>query len=155
MKLSDFVNIKFINLNLQAKGKKEVLKELADLLVKEKAAPSSDRLVKVLMEREKLGSTGVGNGIAIPHAKTDLTKKIIIVFGKSEKGIEFDSLDKQPVYLVFLIIAPEDEHDTYLRILACISRLLHEEKMREQLRSARTPRQVINLITKEENQTQE
>ena len=112
-------------------------------------------MVNVLLERESLGSTGVGNGIAIPHTKTDLVKKITIAFGKSEKGIDFDSLDKKPVYLVFLIIAPEEAHETYLRVLARISRLLHEEKIRNGLRHAQSPRQVINLIRKEENEAEE
>ena len=155
MRLSDAISKKLINLNLQAKDKKTVLEELANLLAKQRVTSDSKRLVNVLMERESLGSTGVGNGIAIPHAKTDLVKKIIIAFGKSEKGIEFDSLDKQPVYLVFLIVAPEEAHDTYLRILACLSRLLHEEKMRNQLRAAQAPRQIINLIKKEEKEAEE
>ncbi len=155
MRLSDFVNKRLINLSLQAKGKKETLEELAALLVKQRIIPDREKLVSVLMERESLGSTGVGNGIAIPHVKTDLVKKIIIAFGKSDKGIDFDSLDKKPVYLVFLIIAPEEAHETYLRVLARISRLLHEEKIRNGLRTAQSPRQVINLIRKEEKEAEE
>ena len=155
MRLSDFINKRLVVLNLQAKGKKETLEELAALLARQRIIPDREKLVSVLMERESLGSTGVGNGIAIPHAKTDLVKKIIIAFAKSDKGIDFDSLDKKPVYLVFLIIAPEDAHETYLRVLARISRLLHEEKIRKELRAAQTPRQVINLIRKEEKEAEE
>lgn len=155
MRLSDFVNKRLINLSLQAKGKKETLAELAALLARQRIVPDREKLVSVLMERESLGSTGVGNGIAIPHAKTDLAKKIIIAFGKSDKGIDFDSLDKKPVYLIFLIIAPEEAHETYLRILARISRLLHEDKIRNGLRAAQSPRQVINLIRKEEKEAEE
>ncbi|MCK4648894.1 PTS sugar transporter subunit IIA [bacterium] len=155
MRLSDFINKKLIDLSLQAKGKKETLEELAALLARQRIIPDREKLVKVLLERESLGSTGVGNGIAIPHAKTDLVKKIIIAFAKSDKGIDFDSLDKKPAYLIFLIIAPEEAHETYLRILARISRLLHEEKIRNQLRAAQSPRQVINLIRKEEKEAEE
>jgi len=155
MRLSDFINKRLVVLNLQAKGKKETLEELAALLAGQRIIPNREKLVSVLMERENLGSTGVGNGIAIPHAKTDLAKKIIIAFGRSDKGIDFDSLDKKPVYLVFLIIAPEDAHETYLRVLARISRLLHEEKIRKELRAAQTPRQVINSIRKEEKEAEE
>ncbi len=155
MRLSDFINKRLIVLSLQAKGKKETLEELADLLTRQRIIPNKERLVKVLLERESLGSTGVGNGIAIPHAKTDLVKKIIIAFAKSDKGIDFDSLDKKPVYLVFLIIAPEEAHETYLRVLARISRLLHEERIRNGLRAAQSPRQVINLIRKEEKEAEE
>ena len=155
MRLSDFVNKRLINLSLQAKGKKETLEELAALLARQRIIPDRERLVKVLLERENLGSTGVGNGIAIPHAKTDLAKKIIIAFGKSDKGINFDSLDKKPVYLIFLIIAPEEVHETYLRVLARISRLLHEERIRNGLRAAQSPRQVVNLIRKEEKEAEE
>jgi len=155
MRLSDFINKRLINLSLQAKGKKETLEELADLLARQRIIPDRERLVKVLLERESLGSTGVGNGIAIPHAKTDLAKKIIIAFGRSDKGIDFDSLDKKPVYLIFLIIAPEEAHETYLRVLARISRLLHEEKIRKELRAAQSLRQVINLIRKEEKEAEE
>ena len=155
MKLSDFINKRLINLSLQAKGKKETLEELAALLVGQRIIPDRERLIKVLLERESLGSTGVGNGIAIPHAKTDLTKKIIIAFGRSDKGIDFDSLDKKPVHLVFLIIAPEETHETYLRVLARISRLLHEERIRKELRAAQSPHQVISLIKKEEKEAEE
>ncbi len=155
MRLLDFINKKLIVLSLQAKGKKETLEELAALLAGQRIIPNREKLVSVLMERESLGSTGVGNGIAIPHAKTDLVKKIIIAFAKSDKGIDFDSLDKKPVYLVFLIIAPEDAHETYLRVLARISRLLHEEKIRKELRAAQSPRQIINLIRKEEKEAEE
>lgn len=155
MRLSDFINKKLINLNLQAKGKKETLEELADLLARQRMIPDREKLINVLSERESLGSTGVGNGIAIPHAKTDLTRKIVIVFAKSDQGIDFASLDKKPVYLIFLIIAPEDAHETYLRVLARISRLLHEERIREGLRNAQSPRQVVNLIRKEEKEAEE
>ena len=155
MRLSDFVNKRLINLRLQAKGKKETLEELAALLAGQRIIPDREKLVSVLMERESLGSTGVGNGIAIPHAKTDLVKKIIVAFGRSDKGIDFASLDKKPVHLVFLIIAPEEAHETYLRILARISRLLHEEKIRNGLRAAQSPRQIINLIRKEEKEAEE
>ncbi len=155
MRLSDLINKRLIDLSLQAKGKKETLEELADLLAKQRIIPDREKLVKILLERESLGSTGVGNGIAIPHAKTDLAKKIIIAFAKSDKGIDFDSLDKKPVYLVFLIIAPEEAHETYLRVLARISRLLHEERIRNGLRAAQSPRQVINLIRKEEKEAAE
>ncbi|MBU4128874.1 PTS sugar transporter subunit IIA [bacterium] len=155
MRLSDFISKRLINLNLQAKGKKETLEELTDLLARQRIIPDREKMVNVLLERESLGSTGVGNGIAIPHTKTDLVKKITIVFGKSEKGIDFDSLDKNPVYLVFLIIAPEEAYETYLRVLARISRLLHEEKIRKGLRAAQSPRQVINLIRKEEKEAEE
>ena len=155
MRLSDFINKRLIVLSLQAKGKKETLEELAALLAGQRIIPDREKLVSVLMERESLGSTGVGNGIAIPHAKTDLVKKIIVAFGRSDKGIDFDSLDKKPVHLVFLIIAPEEAHETYLRILARISRLLHEEKIRNGLRAAQSPRQVINLIRKEEKEAEE
>jgi PTS system nitrogen regulatory IIA component len=155
MRLSDFINKRLINLSLQAKGKKETLEELSDLLTRQRIISDRGKLISVLLERESLGSTGVGNGIAIPHAKADLTKKIVIAFGKSEKGIDFDSLDKKPVYLVFLIIAPEEAHESYLRVLARISRLLHEEKIRNRLRAAQSPRQVINLIREEEKEAEE
>ena len=155
MRLSDFINKRLIDLSLQAKGKKEILEELADLLARQRIIPDREKLVSVLMERESLGSTGVGNGIAIPHAKTDLVKKIIIAFAKSDEGIDFASLDGKPVYLVFLIIAPEGAHETYLRVLARISRLLHEEKVRKRLRAARFPRQVINSIREEEKEAEE
>jgi PTS system nitrogen regulatory IIA component len=155
MRLSDFINKRLINLSLQAKGKKETLEELSDLLTRQRIISDRGKLISVLLERESLGSTGVGNGIAIPHAKTDLTRKIVIAFAKSDKGIDFDSLDKKPVYLVFLIIAPEEAHESYLRVLARISRLLHEEKIRNRLRAAQSPRQVINLIREEEKEAEE
>src|SRR5690348_1114910 len=106
LKILDFLAPAAITLELTATNKKGVLEELVGLLGKEGKIKDTKAAVDILLEREKLGSTGIGQGIAIPHAKTDQAKDVVAAFGLSRRGVNFESLDGEPVHLFFLLIAP-------------------------------------------------
>ncbi len=150
MQIMDFLCPKAIKLDLDGGTKKEVLAELVDLLAKAKEINNPAKIVKVLLEREELGSTGIGHGIAIPHGKSDIVNKIVAAFGISKKGIDFEALDGEPVYLIFLLIAPPDSAGDHLKALGRIVRLLKDKFFRQALRDAQTVEDVINIIKDED-----
>ncbi len=150
MKILDFLCREAITADLIGQTKKEVLNELVELLAKAKKVKNESEVVKTLVEREQLGSTGIGQGVAIPHGKTDSVSEIVAAFGISKKGIEFDALDGEPVYLVFLLLAPLDAAGTHLKALAKISRLLKDKFFRQALRETQSPEEVIKIIEEED-----
>ena len=131
MKLLDFLQKDAIAPTLVATDKAGVLAELAQVLVATGKVASAPAAVQVLQEREKLGSTGIGEGIAIPHGKIKELDQVVAVFGRSTGGVEFDSMDGAPVHLFFLLMAPENSASTHLKALARISRLLKDRSFRE------------------------
>ena len=133
MKLSEIIKIDNIITDLKASDKTKALEELVDALAA--ARPSIDKgaLVKVLLERERLGSTGIGDGVAIPHGKFRGISEPVICFGRSVKGLDFDSMDGQPVHLVFLLVAPEDSASAHLKALARIAKILKNSSFRKLL----------------------
>jgi nitrogen PTS system EIIA component len=149
MKIMDIIDIDLINANLKARDKKEVLGELADMVAK-KEGLDINVLVPVLEEREKLGSTGIGEGIAIPHGKLRGLKKLVASFGRSAKGIDFDSIDGKPAHLFFLLMAPENTAGMHLKALARISRLLKDTKFRERLLGSKTTQEVYKVLQEED-----
>jgi PTS system nitrogen regulatory IIA component len=148
----DFLNKKCINTELKAKNKRGALEELVDLLVNAGEIDDREDMVKVLLEREKLGSTGIGEGIAIPHGKTKTVKKLVAAFGRSKKGIEFNSLDEEPAHLFFLLVAPHDSAGPHLKALARISRLFKEQDFREELMNAPTNEALLEAIRRKDEQ---
>ena len=102
------------------------------------------------MAREALGSTGIGQGIGIPHGKTASVKSLVAAFGLSKKGIDFESLDGEPAYIFFLLLAPEESAGPHLKALARISRLLKDKYVRDMLRQAETEKDIIRIITDED-----
>ena len=151
MKIMDFLNKKAISANLKATDKEGVIRELVDLLVKaDGVAGKKDEIVKILMAREALGSTGIGQGIGIPHGKTASVKSLVAAFGLSKKGIDFESLDGEPAYIFFLLLAPEESAGPHLKALARISRLLKDKYVRDMLRQAETEKDIIRIITDED-----
>ncbi|HCJ66887.1 MAG TPA: PTS fructose transporter subunit IIA [Elusimicrobia bacterium] len=150
MKILDFLCREAIVTDLETRGKKEAITELVNLLVKAKKVKDSEEIVKILMEREQLGSTGIGQGVAIPHGKTEIVNEIVAAFGISKKGIEFDALDGEPVYLIFLLLAPVEAAGTHLKALAKISRLLKDKFFRQNLKEAKNPEEVIRIINEED-----
>lgn len=132
MKILDIINEDLIKPDLSATSKEEALTELANLIAT-KEGLDEDKIVGVLKEREKLGSTGIGDGIAIPHGKLKGLKKLVASFGRSKKGIDFQSIDGKPTHLFFLLMAPENTAGVHLKALARISRLLKDKKFRESL----------------------
>ena len=117
MKILDIINEDLIKPDLSATSKEEALTELASLIAMNEGL-DEDKIVGVLKEREKLGSTGIGDGIAIPHGKLKGLKKLVASFGRSKKGIDFQSIDGKPTHLFFLLMAPENTAGVHLKALA-------------------------------------
>ena len=122
-----------IKLDMVSKQKEDAIKELTSLLKMENQIKNESKFLKAVLKREKEGTTGIGMGVAIPHGKSKTVQQPTLVFGKSKGGIEYDSLDGNPVYLMFLIAVPENSSDEHLKILSHISRKLMREEIRNQL----------------------
>ncbi|MDD5131968.1 MAG: PTS sugar transporter subunit IIA [bacterium] len=150
MKLMDFIVKDAIVVNLQGKEKKDVLEEMVEALVKSKKISSKEKVVKILLDREELGSTGIGQGVGIPHGKTNEVDNVVIAFGSSRQGIEFESLDGELVYLVFLLLAPVESTGIHLKALAKISRILKDKHFRQSLRDAKDVAEVVKIIKEED-----
>jgi len=150
MRLTDILKKEAIISGLTARHKKEVLEELCKVVAANEGLESGP-LLQVLLEREKLGSTGIGEGIAIPHGKVDNLDKILIAFGRSLDGVDFDSMDGQPTHLFFLILAPGDSAGFHLRVLAKISRLLKEPSFRQDVLKAEGREDIYQLIVARDN----
>jgi PTS system nitrogen regulatory IIA component len=151
MKLSEILNPDNIIPDLRAKDKKGVLEELVDVIVSHDPSLDKGSLVKVLLERERLGSTGIGDGIAIPHGKFRSLKHPVISFGRSLKGLDFDSMDGQPAFLFFLLVAPENSASIHLKALAKIAKILKNSSFRNILMQAPTRKELYqNIIQNDE-----
>jgi nitrogen PTS system EIIA component len=151
MKLLDILPKKSIVPNLKGRTKKQVLEELIDALLKEKPELDRERLMAVLLERERLGSTGIGDGIAIPHGKMKDLDQLVLTFGKSADGVDFESMDGKPVHLFFLLVAPENCTGIHLRALARIARLLKNAPVRKRLVSVDTQDEIYAAIQQEDD----
>lgn len=150
MKIMDFLDKKAIKLDLQSVEKEDALKELVDLLAETQEIGDKKGILKALIERESLGSTGIGQGIAIPHGKTDKVSELVAVLGISQKGVNFEALDGEPVYIFFLLVAPKDTAGPHLKALAQISRLLRDSYFCELLKRCKTADEVYDFIRREE-----
>lgn len=138
MKIVEILAPNAIVTEMRSTSKTEALKELADALHAEHPEIDPARLVDVLLAREELGSTAIGEGIAIPHGKLAGVPNVIAAFGRSSRGIDFDSLDGSPTRLFFLLVAPEDSAGVHLKALARVSRLLKDKDFRERLFAAKS-----------------
>jgi PTS system nitrogen regulatory IIA component len=136
MRILDIVPPGAVVDGLRAETKEGVLRELSEAVCRRVPALSSDRLTAILMEREGLGSTGIGEGVAIPHGKVPGIDRLVAAFGRSREGVQFASIDGKPARLFFLILAPENSAGMHLKALARISRLLKDERFRSRLLAA-------------------
>lgn len=150
MKIVDLLNPAAIASDIEAVGKDEALAELADVLIGVEGGLDRDEVIRVLKEREKLGSTGIGEGVAIPHGKLRNLKKLLIAFGRSRQGVDFDSMDGKPAHLFFLLIAPEESVGVHLKTLARISKLLKNQDVRRRLLEVDGSRELYRIISEEE-----
>ena len=146
MRLSELLEENNIIPDLKAKDKKGALEELAQAMVSQKPSLDKEALVNVLLDRERLGSTGIGDGVAIPHGKFHGIERPIISFGRSRKGLDFESMDGEPVYLFFLLVAPENSASIHLKALAKIARILKHSSFRKVLIEARTRKEIYETI---------
>ena len=153
MKISDFLVPKAISVDLLSTTKEKIIEELVGLLVSAGAIDKKykSKVFEVLMAREALGSTAIGQGIAIPHGKSECVKKLVGCLGISRKGINFDSLDGEPAHIFFLLVAPIDSAGPHLKALARISRLLKEKYFRDSLKSIKDEKTILKLIAQEDD----
>jgi len=151
MKIVDLLHPAAIAADIAATGKNEALAELTDVMMKVAGDLDRDEVIKVLQERERLGSTGIGDGVAIPHGKLKDIKKLLISFGRSRRGVDFDSMDGKPAHLFFLLIAPEESVGIHLKTLARISKLLKSPEVRRQLLDASGSEEIYRIISEEED----
>ncbi|PKL90669.1 MAG: hypothetical protein CVV21_11580 [Candidatus Goldiibacteriota bacterium HGW-Goldbacteria-1] len=154
MRILDFLEKDSIELNLKAKNKKEAIEEIVEILKKKNAIIDKDVTIESLLEREELGSTGVGQGIAIPHSKTKGVKELIGAFAISKNGVEFDALDGEPVHIFFLLLAPEGAAGVMLKALARVSNFLKNKYYRKKILDAVDKEAVIQIIEEEEKTKQ-
>ncbi len=146
MRVSDYLKEDCCIMELKVAGKEEIVKEIASCLFSAGKISDLEKFVKDVLERESLGSTGIGYGIAIPHARTTAASGFAIGFGKSGAGIEFKSIDGQKVNLIFLMGAAPNDLNLYLRLLAELSKLLMNASFRRELMSANTATELIAVI---------
>ncbi len=149
MNITDILPASQVIPALHGTNKEQVLRELATHLAAEHPEVNADRLVDVLWERERLGSTAIGDGIAIPHGKLPGLKTVLATFGRHLQGVDFESLDGNPTKIFFLLVAPDDSVGLHLKALARVSRLLKDPSFRAQLLAA-APDDLYETIRRED-----
>lgn len=150
MRIDDILTESLVLSDLKARSKTEVLVELADAVTREHPDLDQARLVGALEERERLNSTALGDGVAIPHGKLAGIRRVFAAFGRSRPGVEFQSLDGKPTHLFFLLVAPEDSAGAHLKALARISRLLKDAAFRSRLLEAPDAHALWTIIRDED-----
>jgi PTS system nitrogen regulatory IIA component len=151
MQLEQIFKIEFINADLSARNKDEALAEMVNTIIRGGIKLDSSSIIEILKQRENLGSTGIGEGVAIPHGKISALNDIIVAFGRSIEGVAFDSLDGKPVHLLFLLLAPENSAGQHLKILAKISKMLKDINFRKKLLKAKSQSDLYKIILDQEN----
>jgi nitrogen PTS system EIIA component len=151
MKIDEILSKDSIIANLTGTNKEEVLREITDFLQNQSLIKDKETLFNTLMEREKLGSTGIGENVAIPHGKSDELSQIVIVFGRSIEGLDFESLDQKPVHFVCMVIAPQNSTGQHLKALARISRLFKNQNLREGILKLQDANQIYALLLEEDS----
>ena len=133
MKLVDILRESCVIADIKGTTKREILFELVETLKKANLINDIDSVVEIIIEREKLGSTGIGDGVAIPHGKMNKLNTILCVAGRSKEGVDFDAVDRQPVHIIFLVLAPEDSASMHLKVLSRISKVLRDPSFRKKI----------------------
>lgn len=150
MKIHDLLNKSVVISQLKGSTKEEIINELIDLFRKDTRVVDIEKVRQAVLDREKIMSTGVGKGFAIPHGKTNSVNEIIAAFGKSSEPIDYQALDNQPVNLVFLLVGKENLVSTHIKLLSRISRMMNKDDFRKSLIDAGTPDEIISIFRKEE-----
>jgi PTS system nitrogen regulatory IIA component len=151
MKIAEFLSPNAVVADLSARSKPDVLLELASTLTRSNPTLRQERLVEVLKDREKLGSTGIGEGVAIPHGKLSGMSQLTASFGVSRSGIDFEAIDGKPTHLFFALVAPENSAGVHLKALARISRLFKNPSFRQNILQAKTADEIYQLIAHEDS----
>ncbi|HNZ65367.1 MAG TPA: PTS sugar transporter subunit IIA [Smithella sp.] len=151
MRLNQIFKREYINADLSAQGKDEALAELVNVVMDGGLQLNTSAIIDILKQRESLGSTGIGEGVAIPHGKISALNEIIVAFGRSRNGIAYHSLDGKPVHLFFLLLAPENSAGQHLKILAKISKMLKDVNFRNKLLEAKSRDELYKIIIEQES----
>src|SRR5213594_91386 len=150
MRITDILTEDMVIAALAGRSKAEVIEELAGVVAEHQPEIERARLVQALEDRERLNSTALGEGVAIPHGKLPGLKRVVAAFGRSRDGVDFSSLDGKPTHLFFLLVAPEDSAGAHLKALARISRLLKDESFRQRLLAAPDALELFRIIRTED-----
>jgi len=151
MRLDQIFKMELINADLSSKTKTEALTELVNTINRSGFKLNSTSVIEILQQRENLGSTGIGDGVAIPHGKIPELDDLIVAFGRSTEGIDYDALDGKPVHLFFLLLAPENSTGQHLKVLARISKMLKIANFRKMLLIAKSQSDLYKIIIDQEN----
>jgi fructose-specific phosphotransferase system IIA component len=151
MRLSDILKIQHIKVPLAAKDKKGAISELVQVLADAHEVKDAPMLLSSVLEREATRTTGIGNGLAIPHGKCAGVDHLVVAVGKPAEPIDFDSIDKRPVSLIVLLASPPDQTGPHIQALARISRLMNVEGFRQAMRSATNAQQIYDAVVAQEN----
>ena len=149
-KIADYICLETKNLDLKSKNKNSVIRELYDNI--KSAGKIKDEALgyKDVCLREEMGSTGIGKGVALPHAKTKAVDEVVLTLGISKEGVEYGSVDEESVKILFMFLCPEEKTQEYLKVLARISRWIREESFRERLLKAKSKEEIMEIIKNEE-----
>ena len=150
MKISDILSTDVIAVNMETADKEDAIRKVIDLASKSGKILDKEKVSKTIFEREKLVSTGVGKGFAIPHGKTDSIEDVVAAFAITKEAIDFDSIDGEPVRFIFLLIGKENLLNTHIKLLSRISRLMNKDEFRERLLDAKTSDDVLAIFKEEE-----
>jgi len=150
MRLDQMFKVEFLNENLLSNTKADVLAELISVLINSGLKIDKTRTIDVLQQREKLGSTGIGDGVAIPHGKVGDIHELVVAFGLSRKGIDFDATDGKPVHFFFLLLAPENSTGQHLKALARISKMVKTPNFRKKLIDAKSKSDLYKAIVEQD-----
>jgi fructose-specific phosphotransferase system IIA component len=150
MKITDVLEEQFVRTNLPGTSKEEIIDSMINLIGTSKNVLDKEKVRQAILEREKIMSTGVGNGFAIPHGKTDAVKDIVAAFAVTEHPVDYQALDEQPVRLVFLLVGRDSLVGPHIKLLSRISRLMNREEFRKDLLMTKTPKDVIELFRRQE-----
>ena len=150
MKLKDILSDELIIIPLKSKKKENIIEEMVNFLYKKKKIIDRNKILKAILDREKVMSTGVGDRVAIPHGKAEGVKDIVALFGIAKHDIDFQAIDDLPVRLIFMLVGPPDKTGPHLKALSRISRLMHKADFRERLLDAHQPQEVMEIIEGEE-----
>jgi len=153
MKITEMLRREFVLEQLKAANKRDAMAELAGVFAQGRIKVDSDAMLHVLLERERLGSTGIGDGIAIPHGKLPGLEEMVVSFGRSREGITFEAMDGKPVHLFFLLMAPENSAGHHLKALAKISRMLKDANFRKNLLEAKMHEDLFRIIADKDDET--
>ena len=150
MKISELLTKDLINLSTEAEDKESILREMVGVLAENGKVANEEEFYQVILEREEKSSTGVGNGVAIPHGQSDVVEEPALVFVKSETGIDFESRDDQPAKIFFMIAVPKGGASDHLSVLSKLSRKLMHEDFRSELLNAESKEELLEVIEAEE-----